>query len=81
VIILEPIRELTRESRRQTIGHYGLLHISEPHGRILEAVRARDPDGASPAMRQHIEIATDRIVQLPHTAEGSRPGEPDSRAS
>jgi DNA-binding FadR family transcriptional regulator len=66
VIILEPIQELLRESRRQTIGHYGLLFISEPHGKILDAVRARDPEGASSAMRQHVEIATAQIAALRH---------------
>ena len=81
VIILEPIHELLRESRRQTIGHYGLLYISEPHRKILDAVRAQDPDGASRAMRQHIEIATAQIAQLRHTVEGSLLRDRDTAAS
>jgi GntR family transcriptional repressor for pyruvate dehydrogenase complex len=63
-IILEPIQELLRESRRQTIGHYGLMFIDEPHRKILDAVRARDPEAASLAMREHIEIATAQLTVL-----------------
>jgi GntR family transcriptional repressor for pyruvate dehydrogenase complex len=73
-IILEPIQELLRESRRQTIGHYGLLFISEPHGRIVDAVRARDPDAASVAMRAHIEIASSQIAELRRAANREESG-------
>jgi DNA-binding FadR family transcriptional regulator len=81
VIILEPIQELLRESRRQTIGHDGLVFISEPHGKILDAVRARDSETASRAMRQHIEIATAQIARLRRTAEESPPRDREPAAS
>jgi GntR family transcriptional repressor for pyruvate dehydrogenase complex len=74
MIILEPVQELLRESRRQTIGHYGLMFISEPHDRILGAVRARDPENASRAMREHIEIATTQIAELRRTLDGEPGG-------
>jgi GntR family transcriptional regulator, transcriptional repressor for pyruvate dehydrogenase complex len=62
VIILEPIRELLRESLRQTMRHCALQFISEPHGKVLDAVRARAPERTLSALRQQISEPHGKIL-------------------
>jgi DNA-binding FadR family transcriptional regulator len=54
-VVLAPIQELLIESRRRTLGRYGADLACRHHARILDAVRRRDPESASQAMREHIE--------------------------
>jgi GntR family transcriptional repressor for pyruvate dehydrogenase complex len=55
-VVLEPIQQFLIESRRRTLGRHGAEIAHQHHVRILVAVVARDPDAASEAMREHLEI-------------------------
>ena len=53
--VLEPIQELLITTRRLTLGRYGADLAFRHHGHILVAIEAGDADGASLAMRAHLE--------------------------
>lgn len=54
-IILEPLGELLRSSRKATLGvPAGAEKSRVAHNRICEAIRRRDAAGARQAMRQHL---------------------------
>ena len=53
---MDVLMDLLRESRVRSLQGPGRAEISlEGHGRILDAVRRRDPEGAAESMRAHIE--------------------------
>lgn len=54
-LVLTPMQELLIESRRHTLGCYGADLAHGHHALILDAVRAGDDQGASAAMRHHLE--------------------------
>jgi len=54
-LVLAPMQELLIESRTQTLGRHGAALAHRHHAAILSAVRARDAQLASQAMREHIE--------------------------
>jgi DNA-binding FadR family transcriptional regulator len=54
-LVLEPIQRLLIESRRRTLGRFGVAIAVEHHAAILEAVRNRDRAAAAEAMRRHLE--------------------------
>jgi len=62
-IVLEPIQELLRESRRQTIGRYGADVAYKHHAQILAAVEAQDADGAVRAMREHMRVNREQVAE------------------
>lgn len=54
-LVLTPIQELLIESRRRTLGRYGVELAFRHHARILDAVRDQDPVRAAAAMREHLK--------------------------
>jgi GntR family transcriptional regulator, transcriptional repressor for pyruvate dehydrogenase complex len=62
-IVLSPIQGLLREYRRRATPYFGPRLILDEHGRILSAVRAKDPDESSRCMRDHIELATSYMIE------------------
>jgi GntR family transcriptional repressor for pyruvate dehydrogenase complex len=68
-ILLTPIQELLIESRRLTLGRYGVELAFNHHARILEAVRDRQPDEAERAMADHLRVNIEQLAgesELPH---------------
>ncbi len=68
--LVDSIGELLRASRRVTqLLPHALVIGTEGHAAVLEAVIARDPDGARAAMIRHIEFAaaawTDKRARVP----------------
>ena len=59
-IILQPVAALLRKSREKTMAVNAGRAISG-HQAILEAVRARNPDQAEQAMRNHLSMAQEDI--------------------
>ncbi|MGH9660010.1 MAG: FadR/GntR family transcriptional regulator [Bryobacteraceae bacterium] len=62
-VMLEP---LTQTARR--IGGAAIKHAVIDHTRVLERVKARDPEGARAAMRQELSTASDVLVDSPSAA-------------
>jgi GntR family transcriptional regulator, transcriptional repressor for pyruvate dehydrogenase complex len=56
-IVLGPVQGLLLEYRRRANPHCGRKLILEQHGRILNAVKAQDPDQARNYMNEHVETA------------------------
>ncbi len=61
-IVLAPLQELLMESRRRTLGRFGSDVAYEHHARILAAVEASDADGAVLAMREHMRVNLEHVV-------------------
>jgi DNA-binding FadR family transcriptional regulator len=62
-MVLAPIQELLIESRRRTLGKHGAALAHGHHAAILEAVAARDADGADSAMRDHLQVNFEHLTQ------------------
>ncbi|MGB3681763.1 MAG: FadR/GntR family transcriptional regulator [Rubrobacteraceae bacterium] len=53
--LFDPVSQLVREARRQTKEYPDIrTHAIAAHGRILQAIVDRDPEGARRAMREHL---------------------------
>jgi len=63
--VLAPIQELLIESRRRTLGRFGVEIAHEHHAVILDAVRAADPEAAAAAMRRHLEANFKHLAAEP----------------
>jgi DNA-binding FadR family transcriptional regulator len=63
-LVLAPIQQLLIESRRRTLGSFGVDLAHEHHARILAAVAAQDPDAAASAMADHIQTNTQHLANL-----------------
>lgn len=59
-IMLAPLTELLRQSRKQTIRR-GINRVILGHGEILAALRKRDPEAAAQAMYRHLEMAEEDL--------------------
>jgi GntR family transcriptional repressor for pyruvate dehydrogenase complex len=68
-VMLAPIQQLLIDTRRRTLGRYGSEIAFRHHGEVLAAVRARDAEAATAAMRRHLETN----IQHLHEAEGNGP--------
>jgi GntR family transcriptional repressor for pyruvate dehydrogenase complex len=68
-VVLAPIQQLLIDSRRRTLGRYGSEIAFRHHGEILAAVKARDAEAATAAMRRHLEANFQHL----HEAEGNGP--------
>ncbi|MFT7515761.1 MAG: DNA-binding FadR family transcriptional regulator [Candidatus Omnitrophota bacterium] len=56
-LVLESNADLRRESTNRTIGNVGKTRAAKHHRAIIEAIEARDSEGASIAMTMHIVAA------------------------
>lgn len=63
-MVLAPIQQMLIESRRRTLGRYGSEIAFRHHARILDAVRAGNPDEAAEAMREHIEANVQHLLEV-----------------
>jgi GntR family transcriptional regulator, transcriptional repressor for pyruvate dehydrogenase complex len=63
-VVLAPILQLLIESRRQTLGRYGVEIAFRHHGQILAAVESADVEAARRAMREHIEANFQHLRQV-----------------
>jgi GntR family transcriptional repressor for pyruvate dehydrogenase complex len=59
-IMLAPLTELLRQSRKRTIRR-GIDRVILGHGEILAALRKRDPEAAAQAMYRHLEMAEEDL--------------------
>jgi GntR family transcriptional repressor for pyruvate dehydrogenase complex len=59
-IMLAPLTELLKESRRRTLSQ-GIAHVIQGHEAVLEAVRRRDGEAAAQAMHRHLELAEEDL--------------------
>ena len=56
-LLLDSLTDISRESRRRTIGRVGKQVAVEHHELILLAIESRCPQAAANAMRLHVEVA------------------------
>lgn len=63
-IMLSPVSELLKRSRRITLEYRGVDIALKAHKEILNAVRDKDPDGAYNAMTEHLAITEETIKEL-----------------
>lgn len=56
-LLLASVAELSRESRRVTIGNVGTKRAIDHHAAILKAIAARNPSAAARAMKHHMDEA------------------------
>jgi GntR family transcriptional regulator, transcriptional repressor for pyruvate dehydrogenase complex len=61
-IMISPLTELLQESRMMTIKS-GVDHIIKGHEQILEAIKKKDQEKASRAMRDHLKLAEHDILE------------------
>ncbi len=59
-IMLAPLTELLRQSRKRTIRR-GIDRVIRGHGEILAALRKRHPEAAAQAMYRHLEMAEEDL--------------------
>lgn len=59
--MLEPLSELLRKSRRETMRNRATQRAINGHQAILEAIIAKNPDKAGEAMRLHLEKAQEDL--------------------
>lgn len=70
--VVDVLMDLLRESRKRSLQVKGRLQKSlAGHRRIFEAIRARDPQSAEAAMRQHLQEIEDVIL---HERDGVKVG-------
>ncbi|MBN1836285.1 MAG: FadR family transcriptional regulator [Spirochaetales bacterium] len=62
-IMLAPLTELLRESRKETIRE-GVERVISGHRAILDAVRAGDSDAAARAMHRHLQMAEEDLKKI-----------------
>jgi GntR family transcriptional regulator, transcriptional repressor for pyruvate dehydrogenase complex len=58
-IMLAPLAELLRESRRRTMSA-DIQSVIDEHEKIVEALRARSPEKAARRMARHLDLAVER---------------------
>ncbi len=56
-IMLGPLAQLLRESRRRTMRADGVRRAIQGHKEILKAIKAHDSEGAARAMLEHLRMA------------------------
>ena len=59
--MLEPFQQLLIATRQRTMGRFGASYAFEHHGKILEAVRKQDSEGAMRWMRVHLEASVQQL--------------------
>jgi GntR family transcriptional repressor for pyruvate dehydrogenase complex len=59
-IMLAPLTELLRESRKQTLSQ-GAEHVIVGHQAVLDSVRRHDREEAARAMHRHLELAEEDL--------------------
>jgi GntR family transcriptional repressor for pyruvate dehydrogenase complex len=62
-IMLAPLGELLRDSRKETIRE-GVDRVISGHKAVLAAVRKRDPEKAAKAMYQHLKMAEEDLRKI-----------------
>ena len=62
-IMLAPLAELLRESRRKTQKFYGVPRTVAAHRKILAAIISHDPDKAQEAMNAHLQGAKEDLKE------------------
>lgn len=60
-LFLDSLADISRESRRRTIGRVGKQAATEHHEQVVRAVERRRPQAAAKAMRHHIEMASEDL--------------------
>jgi GntR family transcriptional regulator, transcriptional repressor for pyruvate dehydrogenase complex len=60
-LLLEPLANLMRLSRKATLGRTGAERAVAGHREILEAIRRRDPQTARQAMLDHLALAEEDL--------------------
>jgi GntR family transcriptional regulator, transcriptional repressor for pyruvate dehydrogenase complex len=63
-IMLAPVAQLLRESRTRTLQLTGVNRAIEGHRLILQRLKERDGTGAATAMRKHLEMAEEDLMQI-----------------
>jgi GntR family transcriptional repressor for pyruvate dehydrogenase complex len=63
-IMLAPVAQLLRESRTRTLQLTGVNRAIEGHRLILQRLKERDGMGAAAAMRKHLEMAEEDLMQI-----------------
>lgn len=63
-IMLAPVAQLLRESRTKTLQLTGVNRAIEGHRLILQRLKERDGAGAAMAMRKHLEMAEEDLMQI-----------------
>lgn len=61
-IILNPLSELLKKSRHETMKKHGIASAINGHKAVLEAIINRDSVSASAAMKQHLEKAEEDLI-------------------
>lgn len=56
-VMLAPLSQLLRETRKQTMKADGVNRAILGHERILKAIKTRDAEGAAEAMSRHLKMA------------------------
>lgn len=73
LILLEPLSDLSRESRRATfLGVKMVKHRAKEHEEILEFIRRRDAEGAREAMSKHL-TGTERDLHAKEISTRNQP--------
>jgi GntR family transcriptional regulator, transcriptional repressor for pyruvate dehydrogenase complex len=64
-LLLEPIHQLMPAIKKRVYDHVGGARASaiEWHGKIVDAIEARDPEAAMLRMQQHLAIAEEHILR------------------
>jgi len=60
-LFLDSLADISRESRRRTIGRVGKQPAIDHHEQIVRAIERRRPQAAAKAMRHHIKMASDDL--------------------
>lgn len=70
-IMLAPLTKLLWESRRNAF-NYDTKRVVAEHGRLIAALKAREPDQAARCMSRHLELSVRRQLR-PRVTRSSRP--------
>lgn len=68
-LVLAPIHDLLTESRLQTLRRFGASIAWQHHQRILDAIRAQDPDEAARAMEEHLTVNSRHLSEIDEEVE------------
>ena len=60
-LFLDSLADISRESRRRTIGRVGKQTAIDHHEKVLRAIERRRPQAAAKAMRYHLEMASEDL--------------------
>ncbi len=60
-LFLDSLADISRESRRRTIGRVGKKTAIEHHEQVVRALERRRPQAAAKVMRHHIEMASEDL--------------------